>query len=77
MNKYECTISQLPYHCGEEYGWGGDIIITIDIRGDDFSKPLVSLNLGSPAMGNTEPMRLARIIRGALYNYQETIDKER
>lgn len=77
MNKYTCIISQLPIHDGDGYGWGGDIIITIDAREKDFQREHFSINLGRVNIGGVDPMQMARIIRNALHQYQETPDKER
>jgi hypothetical protein len=81
MNKYQCTISELPTYSGNGFSYGGEVIITIDARESDFIKPLFSLSLGSKHVGkaieNTEPMKIARIIQAALHNYHETPDNLR
>ncbi len=71
---YEARISSLPYHCGNGYGWGGDIILTIN---HDSTENGFSINLGSSANGDKLPMKIAQIITAALNAFNSTIDNPR
>ena len=55
QERYYATVSQLPWHDGDGYSYGGDVILTIGER---------SINLG--AFDNGKTLKFAHTIADAL-----------